>query len=87
MQEMREGMRGRPKMVRQLISSGNATPTVLGLLTATQAGKRAQRQKHEGEKQEKERETIWGLDEDRLEGDEEKELEGKREDRERGGEG
>lgn len=55
------------------MSSRNTTPPVLDFIEATRLGKRAQRQKLEMEKQERERDKGWGLDEDRLEGDEKSE--------------
>lgn len=79
----KEGMR-KARTVRQLMDSRKATLAALGVLVVTQVGLRAQRREQETEKQEKERDETWGLDEDRLEEDEEGNAKEEREDRERG---
>lgn len=65
--------------------SRKATAAVLGFIAATRAEKRAQGQKQEEERQERERDNAWGLDAERLEGDEERVREKDEEGGERGG--
>lgn len=61
----------KPRTVRQLLDSRKATPVVLGFIAATWAGQRVQRQEQETERQERVKDETSGLNEDRLEEDEE----------------
>lgn len=75
---------GKPRTVRQLMSSRKAIPVVLGFIGVTRAVQRAQRQEQEMEKQEKKRDEAWCLTEDRVEGDEEGGMASEREKMRRG---
>lgn len=78
---------GKPRMISQLIGSRKTTPAVLYFMVAIPVGKRAQKLEPETEKQQSEMDESWGLDEDRLKGEEVGERGEEREERERGGEG
>lgn len=56
-----------------------AMSAVLDFIEATLARKRAQKQEQKMERQERERDESWGLDKNRLEGDEEGNAEGENE--------
>lgn len=78
---------GKPRTVKQLMELRKTTPSVLGFIVATWVNQRAQREKRKIRRQERKRDEVWGLEVDRLEGDDNGDAEGEREDRERRREG
>lgn len=52
---------GGSKTVKQLMGSRKVTSAVLGFIAATRAGQRAKRLENKTEKQEIERDKVWGL--------------------------
>lgn len=67
---------GQPRRVRLLLGSRKAIPTLLDFIATIRAGQRARIQKQDKKRQEKERDETWGLDKERSEGDEERDMEG-----------
>lgn len=78
---------GEPRTVRKLMSSRKATPVVLGFIAAIRAGQRAWGEEQERQQKEQERDKAWGLEVDRLDGNEKEEAGKEREERETRGEG
>lgn len=69
---------GKRRTIRQLMGSRKATRAVLDFIVATQTGRRVKKHEQEKERQEIERNKAWCLDVDRLEGDEEVDVERER---------
>lgn len=78
---------GQPRMIKQLLSSRKTTTALLDFIAATRVAQTAQKQNQETERKQGIRDEEWGLDEDRLERDGERNTEERREDSEIGGEG
>lgn len=69
MREKYEKDVGNPRTVRQLLSSRKMTALVLRFIKVTRAGQRAQRQEQDIGELEQEKDEAWGLEKDKLEGD------------------
>lgn len=80
-------MRGNPRTLRQLLGLRKATPAVLDFIRTTRAVQRTQRLEEEMRKRKPKKNEIWGLNEHRLQGDNEvADGDGEEEGGERGGE-